>query len=56
MKNFQFVSKSETDTKIFAKKLASHLQEKDVIVLSGDLGSRQNQVHRRYFKLFWFRK
>ena len=40
MRHFQFISKSESDTKNFAKKLASYLKTKDIIVLSGDLGSR----------------
>lgn len=39
MSHFRFVSKSEEDTKNFAKSLASHLHEKDIIVLTGDLGS-----------------
>lgn len=34
MKNFQFISKSETDTKNFAKALASKLKNKDIIVLT----------------------
>ena len=45
MAHFEFISKSEADTKNFAKKLASHLQKKDVLVLTGDLGSRQNKIH-----------
>lgn len=39
MSNFQFISKCEKDTKNFAKSLASHLQNQDIIVLTGDLGS-----------------
>lgn len=39
MSQFQFLSKSENDTKNFAKTLASHLKIKDIIVLTGDLGS-----------------
>ncbi len=39
MKHFQFLSKSEEDTKNFAKSLASHLKKQDIIVLTGDLGS-----------------
>ena len=34
MRHFQFVSKSELDTKNFAKNLASCLKSKDVIVLT----------------------
>ncbi len=39
MSHFQFISKSEEDTKKFAKQLASVLKKQDVIVLTGDLGS-----------------
>ncbi len=39
MYNFQFVSKSENNTKDFAKSLANFLAKKDTIVLTGDLGS-----------------
>lgn len=39
MNHFQFVSKSEKDTKDFAKSLATYLNRDDVIVLTGDLGS-----------------
>lgn len=39
MSHFQFISKSENDTKNFAKQLASVLKRQDVIVLTGDLGS-----------------
>lgn len=39
MENYIFKSKSENDTKEFAKKFASNLKNGDVIVLSGDLGS-----------------
>ena len=38
MKHFQFISKDETDTKNFSKALAKHLQKRDVIVLTGELG------------------
>ena len=34
MKNFQFVSKSENDTKNFARTLATKLKNKDIIVLT----------------------
>ena len=39
MSHFRFLSKNENDTKNFAKSLASHLKSKDIIVLTGDLGS-----------------
>jgi len=39
MNHFQFISKNENDTKSFAKNLACHLKIKDVVVLTGELGS-----------------
>lgn len=39
MNTFKFISHSENDTINFAKNLAPKLQKKDIIVLSGNLGS-----------------
>ena len=39
MENYIFKSSSETETLNFAKNFASKLTNKDIIVLSGDLGS-----------------
>ena len=39
MKQIEFISNNEQDTKNFAKKLASKLKIGDIIVLSGELGS-----------------
>lgn len=39
MISYIFKSKSENDTKDFAKKIAPRLKKGDIIVLSGDLGS-----------------
>ena len=39
MQNYNFKSKSEEETKNFAKKFASQLKNNEIIVLSGDLGS-----------------
>lgn len=39
MSHFQFISKNEKDTKNFAKSLAPNLKNKDIIILTGDLGS-----------------
>ena len=39
MGNLKWISNNEEDTKNFAKKLASHLKAKDIIVLTGNLGS-----------------
>ena len=36
----EFVSHSEDETKKIAKKIAAHLKTGDIVVLSGDLGSR----------------
>lgn len=37
-----FISKSEKDTIDFAKNFAKNLKNGDIIVLSGELGSRKN--------------
>lgn len=39
MKQFQFISKNEEDTKKFAKSLAPKLKKQDTIILTGNLGS-----------------
>ena len=39
MKQYEFISKNEADTKQLAKKLAAKLKPKDIIVLTGELGS-----------------
>ena len=36
---YKFISKSESDTINFAKKLASKLKPSDIVVLTGELGS-----------------
>ena len=38
MKNYHLKTNSENETKIIARKLASFLKEKDIIVLTGELG------------------
>ncbi len=40
-----YISKNEQDTKDFAKNFAKNLKKGDVIVLSGELGSRKNKVY-----------
>lgn len=52
----EFISKSEQDTIAFASNLASKLQEKDIVVLSGELRLWQNKICTRDFKIFWIRK
>ena len=49
---FNFVSHSENETKQIAKKLASKLQNKDIIVLSGDLGSGKTKFTEGFLS-FW---
>lgn len=39
MEHYKFIAKNEDDTKNFAKKLATKLKPKDVVVLTGELGS-----------------
>ena len=38
----KFISKSEQDTINFAKDFANNLKNGDIIVLTGELGSRKN--------------
>ena len=52
MVNYIFNSKSENDTLSFAKKLASKLNKKDVIVLSGDLGSGKTKFTEGILSFF----
>ena len=52
MVNYIFNSKSENDTLSFAKKFASRLNKKDVIVLSGDLGSGKTKFTEGILSFF----
>lgn len=52
MVNYIFNSKSENDTLSFAKKFASKLNKKDVIVLSGDLGSGKTKFAEGILSFF----
>ena len=52
MKNYIYNSKSENDTLSFAKKFASKLNKKDVIVLSGDLGSGKTKFTEGILSFF----
>lgn len=52
MKNFIFKSYSENDTKKFAKNFASKLQNGDLIVLSGDLGSGKTKFTEGFLSYF----
>ena len=46
---YNFVTKNEDDTKLLAYNLASILKKGDVIVLTGELGSRKNKIYRTAF-------
>lgn len=52
MKNYTFKSNSETETKEFAKKIASKLNKGDVLVLSGDLGSGKTKFTEGFLSFF----
>mgnify|MGYP005799660843 CR=1 FL=1 len=48
----EFISKCEQDTIDFASRLASKLKPKDIIVLSGDLGSGKTKFVQGILKYF----
>lgn len=52
MKNYQFISKNENDTKNFAKKLASKLKPKNIVVLTGELGSGKTKFVEGFLSYF----
>lgn len=52
MKNYQFISKNENDTKNFAKRLAAKLKPRDIIVLTGDLGSGKTKFTEGFLSYF----
>lgn len=52
MNNYKFISKSELDTKAFAKKLASILKQNNVIVLTGELGSGKTKFVEGFLEFF----
>lgn len=52
MKNYILKSKSENETKTFAKNFASKLNTGDVIVLSGDLGSGKTKFTEGFLSYF----
>ena len=52
MKQYNFISKSETDTKNFAKKIAAKLKPKDVVVLTGELGSGKTKFTEGFLSYF----
>lgn len=52
MNNFEFISNSPEDTINFAKRLASKLHKKDIIVLSGDLGAGKTKFTEGFLSYF----
>ena len=52
MKNYQFISKNENDTKNFAKKLASKLKPRNIVVLTGELGSGKTKFVEGFLSYF----
>ena len=52
MEQYQFISKSETETKNFAKQLASKLKTGDVVVLTGELGSGKTKFTEGFLSYF----
>ncbi len=49
---YQFISKSEQDTIDFANQLASKLNKKDIVLLSGELGSGKTKFVQGILKYF----
>lgn len=52
MKQYKFRSKNENDTKDFARKLAAKLKPKDVVVLTGELGSGKTKFTEGFLSYF----
>ena len=53
---YEFISKNEQDTITVADTVAHNLNKNSVIILTGDLGSRKNQIYRRNFKALQLRR
>ena len=49
---YNFISKSESDTLNFAKQLASKLDKKDIVVLTGELGSGKTKFTEGFLGFF----
>ena len=52
MKHYKIVSNNEFDTKNFAKKLASKLNNGDIVVLTGELGSGKTKFTEGFLSYF----
>lgn len=50
--NYKFIAKNENETKQFAKKLASILKPKDIIILTGELGSGKTKFVEGFLSYF----
>ena len=53
---YNFISKSEDDTLAFAKQLASKLDKKDIVVLTGELGSGKTKFTEGFLGFFVLEK
>ena len=49
---FKYISQNENDTINFACKLASYIQDGDIIILSGDLGSGKTKFTQGILRFF----
>lgn len=52
MNHYNFISKSEQDTKLFANNLAAKLNKKDVVVLTGELGSGKTKFAEGFLSFY----
>lgn len=52
----KIITNNENETIDFAYNFAKNLKKGDIIILSGELGSRKNKICTRNFKIFQFRK
>lgn len=52
MKSYKFVAKNEEDTKNFARELASKSKTKNVVVLTGELGSGKTKFVEGFLSYF----
>lgn len=53
---YKFISKSESDTINFAKKLASKLKPSDIVVLTGELGSGKTKFTQGFLEHYGLEK
>ena len=56
MSKFEFISYSTQDTINLGKYLASKLHKKDIVILSGDLGSGKTKFTEGFLTYFRIRK